>query len=1022
MKLTASFYQLPFRFDVEKLTQEIAQFSESDWIDHPQNYSGNDALLLIAVNGDTGKDSFQGAMRPTPHLQRCPYLQQVLASFNTTLGNTRLMRLRGEASVKPHADANYYWLQRVRIHIPIVTLPEVKFHCGKDIVHMGAGEAWIFNTWQRHQVINPTSHERIHLVIDTVGSREFWDLLEQSRRWRNGEQESQLISEPRYIPYQPEKKVNLKTEKINIPLVISPWEFKYLCDFFLTDLREVAENNPQEVADLATKLHLTYLQWQDIWVAYGNKKQSYPLYHQALQELVHLLSPFKGKLRLSNRTDFFNLFNLGVLNAMLSVDQSNPNNSSPNQTKNLEEKAQKTQKRSLHLQLISQSLPEFERPIFIVAAPRSGSTLLFETLAQSPSLWTIGGESHQVFESISKLHPAQRLYESNVLDAMDIDSDTITALKFNFTKLLKNRDGQTLPNTITKLRMLEKTPKNALRIPFLKTVFPDAKFIYLYREPQGNISSIIEAWQSQKFVTYPQLPNWEGNPWSMLLIPGWRNLRGKSLGEIAAAQWYRANQEILKRLATLEKDRWCTVKYSDLISNPQQEIKRLSDFADIEWDCNLQSEKLPLSRYTLTPPDPDKWRKHEAEITKLLPNLQPLIKKVEELELKSEKISVTNEDREETATPKHSESSSTTQPKSKPSEYEDILQMSIPRQFSGWLQEQNLSIGFTTYQAGKLFLIGIKPNGKISSVERTFGRCLGMWTDGQTIYMTSLYQLWRFQNVLAPGEKHQEKYDALYVPQMSYVTGDLDIHDVVMAQPIQGKTTEKQIVFVNTLYSCLATVSDQHSFIPLWKPPFISKLAAEDRCHLNGLALRDDKPRYVSAISRGDVAGSWQEKKHDGGCIIDVEANEFITTGLSMPHSPRWYRDKLWVSNSGKGEFGYIDLDTGKFEPIVFCPGYLRSCAFTGDYAILGLSKPRDKTFAGLPLGEILKAKDINPRCGLLVIDLRTGDIVFQLLFHGKVQELYEVTVLPGIRHPMVLGFQNGEVTRQISMGTPLYS
>lgn len=237
---------------------------------------------------------------------------------------------------------------------------------------------------------------------------------------------------------------------------------------------------------------------------------------------------------------------------------------------------------------------------------------------------------------------------------------------------------------------------------------------------------------------------------------------------------------------------------------------------------------------------------------------------------------------------------------------EDFLKMSIPRNFPAWLAEQKLSLAFTTYQVGKLYFLGIKPNGRLSIFHRNFGRCMGMWAEKDRLYLSCLYQLWCFKNVITSGEKHQEIYDSLYVPQMSYVTGDLDIHDVVRSN--------NQLIFVNTLYSCLATVSDEHSFIPLWQPPFITKLAAEDRCHLNGLALRDGKPRYVNALSRGDVKESWAEKKQDGGCVIDIQSNEIITTGLSMPHSPRWYQGKLWVHNSGCGEFGCIDLDTGRFE------------------------------------------------------------------------------------------------------------
>nr|CAA9351607.1 FIG01154384: hypothetical protein [uncultured Microcoleus sp.] len=316
---------------------------------------------------------------------------------------------------------------------------------------------------------------------------------------------------------------------------------------------------------------------------------------------------------------------------------------------------------------------------------------------------------------------------------------------------------------------------------------------------------------------------------------------------------------------------------------------------------------------------------------------------------------------------------------------------------------------------------------------------MGLYAQGSTLYMSSLYQLWRFENALSAGQVHNG-YDAVYVPQVGYITGDLDVHDVVVGVPPQLLTKAptlprgeqetqnfvppltKQglggIIFVNTLFSCLATVSEKYSFIPLWQPPFISKLAAEDRCHLNGLAQRDGQPRYVTAVSQSDVADGWRDRRRDGGCVIDISSNEIILTGLSMPHSPRWYRDKLWLLNSGTGEFGYADIERGVFEPVAFCPGYMRGCAFSGDFAIVGLSKPRhNKTFSGLSLDDNLRAKDAEPRCGLVVIDLRNGDIVHSLRIEGVVEELYDVQVLPGVRRPMAIGFKTDEIRRVVTMG-----
>jgi len=289
------------------------------------------------------------------------------------------------------------------------------------------------------------------------------------------------------------------------------------------------------------------------------------------------------------------------------------------------------------------------------------------------------------------------------------------------------------------------------------------------------------------------------------------------------------------------------------------------------------------------------------------------------------------------------------------------LEISTSRQMLSWLSEQKLSIALTTYQIGKLYFIGLKPDNGLSVFERSFNRCMGLCSTPNGLYMSSLYQVWRFENVFETGQQ-QDGFDRLYVPQVGYTTGDLDIHDMAV-------DSDGRLVFVNTLFGCLATLSETHSFKPLWKPPFISKLAAEDRCHLNGLAMKDGQPAYVTAVGRSDVADGWREHRSDGGIVMDVNSDEIVCTGLSMPHSPRWHDGKLWLLNSGTGEFGYVDLNTGRFESLCFCPGYMRGLSFHGNFALVGLSKPRhNKTFSGLALDANLKSRNAEARCGMWCI------------------------------------------------------
>jgi uncharacterized protein (TIGR03032 family) len=337
------------------------------------------------------------------------------------------------------------------------------------------------------------------------------------------------------------------------------------------------------------------------------------------------------------------------------------------------------------------------------------------------------------------------------------------------------------------------------------------------------------------------------------------------------------------------------------------------------------------------------------------------------------------------------------------------FELTASRQFTAWLAEQKASLAFTTYQAGKLFLLGLQPDGQLSIFNRTFERCMGLWASPERLLMSSLYQLWRFENALAPGQT-QQGYDRLFVPQLAWTTGDLDVHDI--AEGGAGRP-----VFVNTLFSCLATVSESHSFAALWQPPFISKLAAEDRCHLNGVAMEGGGPRYVTSVSISDVADGWRDHRVAGGVVIDVASGEVVGLGLSMPHSPRLHRGRLYLLDSGSGRFGWIEPGSGRFEEICFCPGYARGLVFVGEFAVIGLSLPRhNRSFSGLPLDGALSRRGAAPRCGLLVVDLRTGDAPHSLRLEGAVHELYDVAIMSGVVRPMALGFRSDEIRRLITI------
>lgn len=287
---------------------------------------------------------------------------------------------------------------------------------------------------------------------------------------------------------------------------------------------------------------------------------------------------------------------------------------------------------------------------------------------------------------------------------------------------------------------------------------------------------------------------------------------------------------------------------------------------------------------------------------------------------------------------------------------------------------------------------------------------LAVTSNGRTIALATQYQIHRFDNVLPAGDTSKDGFDALYVPHAGWVTGDVDAHDVAFGN-------DERPLFANTLFSCIATVSDDHSFRPIWQPPFISKLAPEDRCHLNGMTLEAGHLRYVTAVSRSDVADGWRDHRRDGGVVIDVASGDVVAEALSMPHSPRLHAGRLWLLNSGAGEFGYVDLKSGRFKPIAFCPGYARGLAFVGNYAIIGLSLARENgTFSGLQLDDSLQSRGGAARCGLAVIELDSGNMVGSMRIEGVIRELYDVAVLPNVVCPSLVGFKSDEIRFMISI------
>jgi len=320
-----------------------------------------------------------------------------------------------------------------------------------------------------------------------------------------------------------------------------------------------------------------------------------------------------------------------------------------------------------------------------------------------------------------------------------------------------------------------------------------------------------------------------------------------------------------------------------------------------------------------------------------------------------------------------------------------------------WLDRTGQTLGITTYLSAKVIFIGARSDKQATLASANSPRCMGAAAspDGQTFWVASQHQLWRLERSPLPPTP---PFDSEYAARAAFTVGDVDGHDVAM--PVDNDALP---VFVAARYSCLAKPAVHACFDAVWKPPFITKIAAEDRCHLNGIAVRDGKPAYCTAVSETDAVASWRHHRAGGGIVMEIPSGNIVCRDLSMPHSPRWHDGNLYLINSGAGYFGKVDLASGKFEPIAFLPGYGRGMVFSEGKAIVGLSDCREnRTFSGLPIDGELQKRGTHARCAIYAVDLQSGETEELVLFHNPIKEIYDVFLLPGTRYTRVLPLDQG--------------
>ncbi len=350
-------------------------------------------------------------------------------------------------------------------------------------------------------------------------------------------------------------------------------------------------------------------------------------------------------------------------------------------------------------------------------------------------------------------------------------------------------------------------------------------------------------------------------------------------------------------------------------------------------------------------------------------------------------------------------------PAAQSQELRSVYTSGLPEIFA----QLQISLVVSTYQAGKVILVRHEPpvtpqvGGTLNTHFRSFHKPMGMAAQGNKLAVGGQKTVWELHNMPALARKIEPigKHDACYLPRRIHITGDIDIHEMAFAG-------DGELWLVNTRFGCLCTLDAAHSFTPRWRPPFVTAYAPEDRCHLNGLAMVDGRPKYVTALGETDTPVGWRENKASGGLLMDIESNEILLRGLSMPHSPRWYNNQLYVLESGQGNLAVVDLEATRntSQPLrtsAQLPGFTRGLDFYGPLAFIGLSQVRETaTFSGLPLLERLGEERT---CGVWVVHIETRQTLGFLRFETGVQEIFAVQVLPNTRFPELLEWEDERVS-----------
>ena len=558
--MTGALARLPRRVDVAAAAAAITALDEREWIACPGGHLGETAVPLVAVGGGANFDlSIAGPAGPTAALARLPAVADVMAAVAAPISRARLIRVAAGGDPPFGSEWGYHWFRRAVLCVPLTVGDAPLLECGDEAAALVPGEVWRFDATRRHRLRGGPG---VHLIVEARAT----DVPAAG-------------GTPAIEPYRFE--------------VLDDHEFAALTDAILA-----------EAPDLAAPIDALRRRWRAAFARFGHASAGELAYQDLVlavrEDIAPRLAPGGAAARAA-----------AVIHTMLAT-------SPPGPRRLLRPVARRAD--------VPAPTPTFDRPVFVVSAPRAGSTVLFDLLAALPDVWTIGEESHELIRGVPGLHPATHGWRSDRLTAAEATPAVADALKDRFSARLIDRDGASYGESPPgrrpeRVRLVEKTPANALRIPFLRAVFPDARFVDLRRDPRENISSLVEGWRSRRFIAYTAMPGWPHRDWSFLLPPGWEALVDRPLLEIAAHQWRSARAALEADLADLPAERVCRVDYADLVRAPGEVVRAIAAAFDLSLDeraARALAGPLRPSRVTVSAPAPDKWRRHERELAALL--------------------------------------------------------------------------------------------------------------------------------------------------------------------------------------------------------------------------------------------------------------------------------------------------------------------------------------------------------------------------------------------------------------------